>query len=393
MGGLERLFMQVQRILFSLGTFVAASTWNGARGVAQYTGPVAVAQHTETVAAPPSVPNQLLVNIAAGATLNSGNTKAYAANLGGRLNMIRHPHQLTVEVLGTLGWARPDPEAEVEQTAANMIGRGRYDIFLSKNDALFLAVQPRRDTFAGLNIRLQTQAGYLRNLFNPSDAHRLWTELGYDFTYDDFAEITTAVDITADVLADNPDLMLPPDSSIAATTSITRDPGHDFVHSGRAFLGYTNAVHPMANVNLGVEALFDVEDGKNVRVNGLAEVTSSISAHFKLGIQSRLFYDNVPVPGKEKTDLVIAAQLVYTFDSLAGVAAPPAAPCDCSAAVEAARVSCQAPPVSEPAPLPAPPAPEGQAPTAPEGTAPSAPVAPATPAAPAAPAAPATPAP
>ncbi len=340
---------------------------------AQPTGPVAIAQHKEAVAAPPPVADQTLVNLAAGATLNGGNTEAYAANGGGRFVAIRHPHQFTVEGLGTLGFARNDTTTEVAKTSANVIGRARYDFFLSRMDAVFLALAPRRDTFAGLNIRLQTQLGYLRNLYFPEDAHRFWAELGYDLTYDDFAEITTISVETnpADVINEPPDDLEPGShQTITRTTTSHHDPGHDVVHSGRLFLGYTNTLHSFAALNLGLETLFDVEDKQNVRVGGTAELNSSLSERFKLGIQLRILFDNVPVEGvAKKYDTITALQLIYTYDSLAGAEAAPACPaCDCSADVAAARAACA---TAEPAPME--PVPPPAAPAAPEAAAPATP--------------------
>jgi aspartate carbamoyltransferase catalytic subunit len=59
-------------------------------------------------------------------------------------------------------------------TARNLNSRARYDFFLTRMDALFLAAVHRWDTFAGLNARVQGQTGYLRNVFRKK-GHRLWT--------------------------------------------------------------------------------------------------------------------------------------------------------------------------------------------------------------------------
>src|SRR4051794_18977007 len=67
---------------------------------AQYTGPVPIAQHTEKVAAPPPVDNQLIASVTGGASLNSGNTKAYTVTVGGHLGLIRGQNQLMLDVLG-----------------------------------------------------------------------------------------------------------------------------------------------------------------------------------------------------------------------------------------------------------------------------------------------------
>lgn len=308
---------------------------------AQYTGPVAVAQHSEAPPSPPPVADQFILTLNAGATLNGGNTESYAANGGGRFTLIRHPHQLNAEILGTLGYAKVGGTNDVEQNAANVIGRLRYDLFLSRMDALFIAIQPRRDTFAGLDLRLQNQVGYLRNLYFPSESHRLWTELGYDLTFDNFAEIESV-----SVESNPSDLPAPGENQeITRTTRTIVEPDNEIVHSGRIFLGYSNLLHPAANLNLGVETLLDVEHGKNVRVNGTAELTSSLTERFKLGVQFRILFDNVPVsPELKKYDTITAIQLIYTYDSLAGKPAEAPAPaepaCDCTDEVLKAQAAC-----------------------------------------------------
>ncbi len=326
--------------------FVAAFAVPGAAQA-----PVPIAQHTETMTGPAPVQDQLTIQAALGATLNGGNTQAYAGNAGGRLGWINMPNQLTLELLATMAYTENQDTGDVEKTAANVLGRGRYDRFISRNDAFFAAIQPRRDTFAGLDLRLQNQVGYLRNLYFPEDTHRFWTELGYDVTYDRFAKV----------------------APMPGAAKVRPDPDTDVVHSGRLFLGYTNLVHPVATLNLGMETLFDVQDGKNVRVNGLAELNSSLTDRFKLGIQYRVMFDNVPVEGVDKKyDTITAIQLIYTYDSLAGAPkAPPCPACDCTADVNAALESCapQAPPPAEP-PAQVQPAPEVVPPVAPAAEAP-----------------------
>jgi putative salt-induced outer membrane protein YdiY len=324
--------------------------------------PPHAAQHTELVGAPPPVENQTMVQLAAGATLNGGNTQNYSANAGGRLQLIRVPHQLTVEVLGVLGYSKNLTTGDLERTSGNVVGRARYDWYMSRMNALFAAIQPRRDTFAGLNARVQNQVGYLRNLYFPQDEHRLWSELGYDLSYDVFAAV----------------------APMPGAPKVKPSPDTDLVHSARLFFGYTNIMHPLATVNLGAETLFDVEDKKNVRVNGVAELTSTLNGAFKLGVQYRMLFDNVPVEGvKKKYDTITAIQLIYTYDSLANKPKPPPCPvCDCTAEVNAARESCAPPPQAEP-PVTVQPAPEVVPPVAPATEAPPPPAVPAPPAAPA----------
>ncbi|MET0287589.1 MAG: DUF481 domain-containing protein [Polyangiales bacterium] len=285
--------------------------------------PIAINQNPEKLAIRSKLAEQVLINIAFGATINGGNTQSYAGNLGGRFGLLRGMNQLQIEAIGTLGGARREGSlTDVDWTTRNAVGRARYDRFLSLTDALFIAEVPRRDVAAGLNVRLQTQAGYLRNLYNFNDAHRVWTELGYDFTYDNFS--------------------YDDDDRARAEAMMTVLPEGGKVHSARVFLGYTNKLSPTANLNLGIETLYDFQDWKNVRVNGIGELTSALTQKFKLGLQSRTLFDNVPVSGKKTFDVILIAQLIYMFDSAAGQLAPvtvcPA--CDCTAQVQAARNQC-----------------------------------------------------
>lgn len=308
--------------------------------------PIQVTQAQEKAAVRPAVESRTLVNIAFGATALGGNTRTYAGNLGGRFGLNRRRTQLMVEALGTLGGSRTGRLGNVEWTSRNVIARARYDLFLSQDDAVFAAMAPRRDVFAGIEIRLQNQIGYSRNVYATGDTHRLWTELGYDLTWDYLTkDVTTTDDITAIVREADPALVPEGTTSIIRTIR-TREALEDprqVVHSARLFLGYTNRLFTAANLSLGVETLFDFRDKDNVRVNGLVEFTSSVTQSFKLGVQSRLLYDAEPVPGKKEADVVATVQLVYTFDSVVTTSSAPcpACPaCDCSAQVEAAKKAC-----------------------------------------------------
>jgi putative salt-induced outer membrane protein YdiY len=304
--------------------------------------PITVSNQPEKIAVRPKVQEQTLINIALGATANGGNTESYAATLGGRIGYLRTRHQLTIEALGSMGRARQESRNRVDWTSRNAVARLRYDIFVAEHDALFVAIAPRRDAFAGLDLRLQNQIGYLRNLFFFSDAHRFWSELGYDFTYDNFSvvERTQTEDISDAVRALDPALV-PEGSTVTRTTTVRETGDAGYIHSARVFLGYTNRLFASANLSVGVETLLDFQDKRNVRVNGLTELTSSITHSFKLGIQARILFDNVPVPGTRPFDTVAALQLVYTFDSLAGALNAPCPVCDCTSQVNAARASCR----------------------------------------------------
>lgn len=318
--------------------------------IAPSTSPIVVSQQQEKIALRPKVQEQTLINIAFGATINGGNTRTFAGNLGGRFGQIHDNHQVMLEALGTLAGARSGSLSKPDWTARNVIARARYDLFLSRDNALFVAMAPRRDRFAGIDLRLQNQIGYLRNLYRPAENHRFWSELGYDFTYDNFAAVdkTVSSDITSRVrdvetqVPVRPDPPLVPEGATITQAVKTRGrEGHNFVHSARIFFGYTNRLFTSASLSLGAETLLDFQDKRNVRVNGLAELTSSITQSFKLGVQSRLLFDNVTVPNADKLDTIVAVQLVYTFDSAALTQVTVCPACDCTSQVQAARAACR----------------------------------------------------
>src|SRR5690349_11091709 len=103
-------------------------------------------QYTEKLSiARPPVDNRYAGNLALGSTLNGGNTQSYAVTLGGRFQLNRKINQLTAEITGSWAAAYNSEFREVLKTASNTMGKLRYDVFVAKNDALFVALAPRRD--------------------------------------------------------------------------------------------------------------------------------------------------------------------------------------------------------------------------------------------------------
>src|SRR6185312_15987407 len=94
-------------------------------------------------------------------------------------------HALDLSMDFAYGRARPSVAQPMVDVARNLRSRGRYALFLSTMDALFLSGIYRWDTFAGLDARLQGQVGYMRNLY-VEEKLRLWGELGYDLTYENY---------------------------------------------------------------------------------------------------------------------------------------------------------------------------------------------------------------
>ena len=263
---------------------------------AAQTPPPPPAQHTEHVAEPAPPPaDETVWTLQAGGILNTGNTRSLSVSGGSRLSLKRSRNVFAAELTATYGTASlRDPTTgefgNYVHSSENVTGKARYDRFLTEMDALFLSVGALHDPFAGLDVRMQLQAGYLRNFFKLCEGkHRFWGEVGYDLTYDDF----------------DPDPLLDADGN--------RLDGTQVVHSGRAFLGYDNHVNENVTFLTGVEALIDVEDIDNVRLNSVSELRSKISGKLQLGVQFALRFDNVPVEGTEKLDTTTTLNLLYSL--------------------------------------------------------------------------------
>lgn len=278
--------------------FFAAASWLlTATALAQ---PAAVEQHTEHVVEEPFQEDVTTLNASLGGQLNTGNTEAWQLNTGSAFVLVRGRHGLALNMDFSYGRANvaddldENGEAidELVDTIRNLRTKARYDFFITPMDALFLAGAYRWDTFAGLDARVQGQVGYMRNLFKETN-HRFWGELGYDITYDNYDPDP--------LLADPADPM----SEVL--------PGDEVVHSVRGFIGYDNQINATLTFLTGLEALENVEDTDDFRLNWDNALRSSISGSFQLEMKFSLQFDNQPVPDKETLDTATTLTLIYTL--------------------------------------------------------------------------------
>jgi len=273
----------------------------------------------------------------------SGNTNSWTINGGTQFRLVRSRHALSVD--WTLAYGRADltPNDDATgfvDTVRNSNARARYDYYLTRMDALFVAVAHRWDTFAGLDTRLQAQIGYLRNIIQ-GDKHRLWTELGYDFTYDNY--VPTQDPDTAALMECDPDMGADPDVANRPDNCILEGQN---VHAARAYVGYDNHLTSAVHFTAGLEALFNLQDGDDIRLNLDAAVVSTLSELFKLEVKFKMLFDNVPVPGKVKTDTLLTVNLVFAWE---GTPEPPAEEPAAEAPVSEEEPAAEEPAAEEPA--------------------------------------------
>jgi len=247
--------------------------------------------HSEAVAEEAPSEDETTWALSAGGLLNTGNTESWQATAGTNLHLVRGSHAFTLESAFNYGRANVAGDARgYVDTSRNLNARARYDYFFTENDAAFVALGYRWDTFAGLDARVQAQVGYLRNLVK-NDAHRFWGELGYDLTFDN----------------------LDPDPLPDPATPGAFLPGTATTHSARLFLGYTATLNEHVQVALGLESLLNVQDPQDLRLNGDAALRASIAGNLQLETKFTMHFDNQPVPGKETLDTTTQLSLIYSL--------------------------------------------------------------------------------
>lgn len=268
--------------------------------------PAAASQFAETASAPPAADDtDDVLNLQLGGAFNYGNTRSIQAQGGANFLVLRDIHLVQGEAQFTFGSAATRDAtsgqwSDFRENSRNILGRIRYDIFVDPEDSFFAVVGLRNDTFAGLDYRLQLQLGYMRNLFRECgrDDHRLWAEAGFDVTVDDR----------------DPD-PLPPSGVTGAECRLngTCLPNIEDQYSIRLYLGYDNHAHDAWTLRTGLEALFDLVDEENVRLNSISELLVRIEENFQAGVRFTFLFDNVPVPGKDTVDTSTVLTMVYSL--------------------------------------------------------------------------------
>ena len=272
-----------------------------------------VTQHTEDVVAeiPAEVEDETTWNIAAGANISTGNTRARNFNAGTDFYVLRDIHALSFRTAFVFGQADVDGggPGNYEINSRNLNSRLRYDIFLTANDALFIAVAHRWDSFAGLQTRVQFQAGYLRNLIK-NESTRVWLEAGYDFTFDNRQNSANQRVICSEADVANP--LLP------ECTRVVRN--FQDIHALRLFYGATHAFNENVTGATGVEFLVnlnELEGGEadrfeDIRLNWEASLNARLVENLAIEVKFRLLYDRVPA-ASEELDTNTLISLIYTL--------------------------------------------------------------------------------
>lgn len=233
------------------------------------------------------------LKLSAGAFIAQGNSRTISATTAADYLMRRGVSQLAAVAAANYGRSAPAAGDPSVTTVENYQARVRYDYFFSNELAGFGSLSARRDRFQGLNLRLSVDPG-VAYYFIDEKSHRFWVELGYDLQYD--------VRRTAFL-----------EAAIAADPTLSPLHKHETRHNIRAFVGYDNQLSSEVKFNAGAEYLQNVADTENARLNMAAALTSQISSVFSVAASLAVNYDNNPLPGVKKTDVISALNLVYTL--------------------------------------------------------------------------------
>jgi putative salt-induced outer membrane protein len=232
------------------------------------------------------------LKLSAGGFLSQGNSRTLAFTASADYLLRRSQSQFSAVAAVNYGGSGKPYETTVE----NYQGRVRYDYFFATSVAGLISVSGRRDRFQGLDLRLNIDPG-LAYYFVDEKNHRFWAELGYDLQHDVRNDGAIA-DAEVDAM---------PPGSIAVGKTETR-------HNVRAFVGYDNQLSDAVKFGSGLEYLQNVTEAENARLNLDAALTAQLNQDFSIATTFSLKYDNNPLPGVEKTDTILAVNLVYTMN-------------------------------------------------------------------------------
>jgi hypothetical protein len=166
---------------------------------------------------------------------------------------------------------------ETQTTAESWSVRARYDRFFTQHHGAYAAAVVGADVPAGKDLIGGGQAGYSARLLK-TERNELILELGYDFSYEDYAA--------------------------KGAESVE-------IHSGRAFVGETVKLNEGVGLSASVEALTNlneenavnardpgakVEAFDDLRMNGKAALTAALMKNVSLSVGFTVRYDRNPAP-------------------------------------------------------------------------------------------------
>ena len=225
--------------------------------------------------------------------------------------------RILVPVPDATGTSTGALDRQSQTTTNQWRAKGRYDRFVTENNAAYAVGQIGADRIAGKALFGGGQAGYSRQLIKNAE-HALVAELGYDFSYESYVQSPGK----------------PPIDGVS-------------IHSARVFVGELWTLSKETGITASAEALFNlnkeqalnandttgatkgVDAFKDTRLVGKVGVTTLLHKSLSLALGFTVRYDQnpapLPLPGgampyaagflpfADKVDTLTEATLIYTF--------------------------------------------------------------------------------
>lgn len=238
--------------------------------------------------APPPKPTVWHANLTLGLVWVAGNAQSLGLSGTGVASVRHYDDELTLGgggayvVSGTSKYGKGGPITGSAVSAANWLGKARYDrYFLGKNTA-FVSFQMTGDKPAGFLYRIEPQAGYAR-LFWSSPRQLFRGEIGYDYTFE---------------------------HRVAQPMGAPRDVDY---HSGRVYAYYENKFTPYASFSEGLEMLEAFNHLQGFRLNSLTSLSSQLYKNLALKVNFTLHFNNDPALRPAPTEIDPATMMPYVL--------------------------------------------------------------------------------
>lgn len=273
----------------------APSNAPATKGATEVAGTGSFAAQTKVEDATGKDATELTLN--AGGLIMGGNSRNISLTAGAKLRLRRGQNQIGAQFFGN--YARGGKPGAIEDTAANLQGLLRDDYFFADNFAAFLQVTGRHDKFQGLDFRLTIDPGVAAYLIETKK-QRAWIEAGLQIQHDIRNESKIIEDARKGLNATDP---TPPLPDFTATFA-----------NARVYLGYENKLYENVSFNTGLEYIQNLhESASRYRLNFDAGLAAKVSDKFSVATTYTMRFENQPLPNVEKTDNIVAVNLLYSL--------------------------------------------------------------------------------
>jgi putative salt-induced outer membrane protein YdiY len=234
-------------------------------------------------------------SLSAGGAINTGNTQSWMLNAGTSFLLTKTDHRLVIDSMFNYGRANAnvlDPDSIYSTVSRQWFFASRYEYFFTEMDAVWGALGFRWDPFAGLNLQMLANAGYLR-AFIKEEKQLFTGRIGYSYTYENYTDQAVTAGNAFLPTANIHGLLLALDYE-------NRLNEHVELLSSITYIGNINEV-PAQNA----------KSFQDNRIYWTIALLSQLSDKFAIEARFLLLYDQQPA-GLYKTDTTTLFSLVYT---------------------------------------------------------------------------------